>query len=74
MIPDAFLYDRGDMGEHGLDIGVYTKPKARVLKGPIRTAVRVSVCGDCGHIEWRASDPRKLWEAYVERLAREMGD
>ncbi len=72
MIPDAFFYAEG-YGGAKLSIGVYTKPDAMMMKGPVRTDLEISVCGDCGHVEAEAADPRKLWDAYVQRLAREMG-
>lgn len=71
MIPDAFVYAEG-YGSATLSVGIFTKPKAKIMKGPVRTPLRLSVCGDCGHVEIEASEPRVLWEAYVERLAREM--
>ena len=72
MIPDAFFHAEG-YGASKLNVGVYTNPKAMMMKGPVRTELQMSVCGDCGFVEAQAADPRKLWDAYVERLAREMG-
>ncbi len=72
MIPGAFFYAEG-YGSAKLSVGIFTKPKAMVMKGPVRTPLRLSVCGDCGHGEAEAAEPRKLWESYVDRLAREMG-
>lgn len=71
LIPDAFFYAEG-YGGAKLSIGVYTKPNAIMMKGPVRTGLRFSVCGDCGFVEAEAAEPRKLWDAYVDRLAREM--
>ena len=70
LIPDAFLYAEG-YGSARLSVGVYTKPDARVMKGPVRTGLRLWVCGDCGFLEAEADEPRKLWDAYVDRLSRE---
>jgi hypothetical protein len=71
MIPDAFVAAEG-YGGVSLNVGVFTKPKAMMMKGPVQSKISVSVCGDCGFIEAEAVEPRKLWDAYVERLAREM--
>ena len=71
MIPDAFVYLK-DLGSTGLQVGVYKKPDAKVLKGAVRTDLTFSVCGDCGFVEAEAKDFRKLWDAYVDRLAREL--
>ncbi|WP_412062544.1 hypothetical protein [Rubrivirga sp. IMCC45206] len=73
MIPDAFLYAEG-YGGPKMSIGVNKNPKARVLKGPVRTPLRFKVCGDCGLVETEAEDPHALWEAHVERLTREFED
>lgn len=70
IIPDAFLYAEG-YGSAKLSVGVYKKPDAMVMKGPVRTTLQFRVCGDCGLIEAEADDFRALWAAYVERLARE---
>lgn len=72
LIPDAFIYVDG-YGASKLSVGVHKKPGAAVLKQPVRTDLRLRVCGDCGLVEAEAADPRRLWEAYVERLSREFG-
>ena len=73
LVPDAFLRVADYVSDVKLEAGVFTKPDALMMKGPVRTSVRVSVCGDCGFIEAEASEPRKLWDAYVDRLSRELG-
>ena len=72
VIPDAFAYVK-DVGAVRPQAGVLTKPEALMMKGPVRTDLRLRVCGDCGLVEVEAADPRALWEAYVERLSREFG-
>ena len=72
LIPDAFVYAEG-YGSAKLSVGVYKKPEAKIMKGPVRTGLKISVCGDCGHVEAEAEDFRALWAAYVERLSREFG-
>ena len=73
MIPDAFVH-APDMGSAvRLQVGVYRKPDAMVMKSPVRTDLRASVCGDCGFVEVESADPRALWEAYVDRLSRQLG-
>lgn len=73
IVPDARLIDRG----HGNDrqpseVGVETKPDAWVLKGEVRVPTRVQVCGDCGFVETYVTDPHRVWEAHVERAARQL--
>lgn len=72
MIPDAFFYLKDYGSAANLQVGVYKKPDAMVMKGAVRTDLTLSVCGDCGFVEAEAKDFRKLWEAYVDRLAREL--
>lgn len=73
VIPNAFLRVKDTISEARLQVGVYRKPEALVMKGPERVEVGVRVCGDCGFVSAFAEEPRKLWEAYVERLSREFG-
>ena len=73
LIPDAFLGAKDLATALRLTVGVYTKPDALVLKGAVTSGVRVEVCGECGHIEAVAEEPGALWDAYVERLSRELG-
>ena len=73
LIPDAFLYAEG-YGASKLSVGVHKNPSARVMKQPVRVELRFSVCGDCGFVESEAAEPRTLWDAYVDRLARELDD
>ena len=72
--PDVRLIDRGDGDlRKPAELGVTTKPQALVFKGEVRVPTRAQVCGDCGFVEVYATDPRALWEAYVDRLSREFG-
>lgn len=72
VIPDAHLY-LADLGSSRIQVGVERKPDAKVMKSPARTDVQVRVCGDCGLVETESADPSALWDAYVERLSREIG-
>ncbi len=74
VIPDVRLIDRGDADQRKVtELGVATKPQALVFKGEVRVPTHAQVCGDCGFVEVYATDPRTLWEAYVDRLSREFG-
>ena len=72
IIPDAFAYVK-DVGSVKPQAGVFKKPEAVFMKQPVRTDLRLRVCGDCGLVEVEAEDPHALWEAYVERLSNEFG-
>ncbi|MGB3542112.1 hypothetical protein [Rubrivirga sp.] len=71
MIPDAFVTAEG-YGGVTLNVGLFVNPKAMMMKRPVQSKLSVSVCGDCGHVEAEVVEPRKLWDAYIERLSREM--
>lgn len=73
IIPDAFLTVKDMVSAAKLLVGVYRKPDALMMKAPERVDADLRVCGDCGHVSLVASDPRRLWEAHVERLSREFG-
>lgn len=72
LIPDAFFYAEG-YGAAKASVGVFKNPGALMMKQPVRTDLRLRVCGDCGFVEAEAADFRLLWEAYAERLSREFG-
>ena len=68
MIPDAFLVAK-DLGTITVQVGVHRRPRALMLKQSETTNAELSVCGECGFVELRASDPDALWEAHLDRLA-----
>lgn len=75
VIPNVQVIDRGDANARKpLDLGLATKPDARVFKGEVRVQTTASVCGDCGFVEVYATDPAALWDAHIDRLARLLGD
>ena len=74
VVPDARLIDRdASDARKPAEVGVLTNPGAWVFKGEVRVPTRVQVCGDCGLVEVYATEPWKLWDAYVDRLARDLG-
>ena len=73
VIPDAYVYDRGDMGTPAFQVGLNRNPDAVIMKRPERTDLRVRVCGDCGFVSLFAADAAALWAAHVDRLSRQFG-
>ena len=74
VVPEARLLDRNENGaRQPAEVGVQKNPGAWVFKDEVRVPTRVQVCGDCGFVEVYATDPHALWDAYVDRLARELG-
>ena len=71
VIPDARLVDRGDGdARKTLDVGLETRPDAVVFKKETRVPLRAQVCGDCGFVDLFATDPGRMWEAYLDRMER----
>jgi len=54
-----------DSMEEPTKVSVYENPSARVFKGRRKGAVRLCICGECGHIESYLREPAELYEAYA---------
>ena len=73
VVPDVELVDRGESdARRPTQLGFETKPDAILFTGEVRVGTRARVCGDCGFVELYADDAAKLWDAYVDRLARDL--
>ncbi len=73
MVPDALLLERTNEGRRRpVETVVQTRPDAWVLKGEVSQPTRAQVCGDCGFVELYAVDPHAIWDAHVDRTAREL--
>ena len=73
MIPSVrFLEVDGNGGRRPVEAAVQTQPDAALFKGEIRVPLTSRVCGDCGIVEVYASDPHKLWDAHIDRTARQL--
>ena len=73
MVPDVRVIDRGDQNvRQATEVGLQTNPQALLFKGEVRVGTRAQVCGECGFVEVYATDPPALWDAYVDRLARDL--
>jgi hypothetical protein len=51
-------------GEVEIEVG-QRNPEALVFTYPISASIRASICGDCGHVEFVAENPRRLWTDYL---------
>lgn len=74
MVPEVRVVDRGDANSTRLttELGLATKPDAVLFKGEVRFETVARVCGDCGFVELYAREPHALWDAHVDRLARQL--
>lgn len=73
MIPGVQVLDRGESDyRKPTELGLTTKPEAVLFKGEVRSHTTARVCGDCGFVEVYATDPAALWDAYIDRVARDL--
>ena len=68
VVPDVVVYAAG-YGIHTLHVGVVTRPEAMMNKGVVSSPAAYRACSDCGLVMQYATEPHKLWEGHVDRLA-----
>lgn len=51
-------------GEAWLEIATDEDPDALIFKNRFRSGVQADVCGECGYIEFYATNPRGLYRTY----------
>lgn len=71
IIPNAMVLDTGQYSEGYLQIAFDESPDALVFKNRSKSSVRVSVCGDCGYLEFYAAQPNVIYQAYQNKLNNE---
>ncbi len=72
MVPGVRLIERVNDDRKATELGLATKPNAILFKGEVRVETTAQVCGDCGFVEVYATEPYKLWDAHIDRLARDL--
>ena len=68
IIPGVRLIDQGQGSDGASKVVVFGNPDALVFKDRRYGEVKADICGECGHIELRVSNPRELYEHYIESL------
>jgi len=72
VIPLVGVMDQGQHSDGRLKAHVgYTNPEAWLFKGPVYAKLSATICGECGHTELTAENPRELYDAYLAAKARE---
>ncbi|MBA3784907.1 MAG: hypothetical protein H0X15_05105 [Acidobacteria bacterium] len=51
-----------------MQIAVDEQPDALMFKQRTKSDVKVSVCGDCGYLEFYAAEPGSMYQAYQNML------
>jgi hypothetical protein len=65
VIPNVRIVDRGDGNmRRDLQVELYENPDAFIFKGAHAGTLSASICGSCGYIEIRVSNPQELLTAY----------
>jgi predicted nucleic-acid-binding Zn-ribbon protein len=68
IIPNAMVLDTGEYASGYLQIAIDEHPEAFVFKQRIKSGVKVSVCGNCGYLEFYAGEPGLMYQAYQNML------
>lgn len=71
LIPDVPLLDHyGAVGEFSdqATVEVQAKPNAWFSKKGVSSKLSALICGECGFVELRVSNPQQLYEAYQRSL------
>ena len=68
IIPNAMVLDTGQYSSGYLQIAFDGNPDALVFKQRIKSTVRVSICGNCGYLEFYAGDAALMFQAYQNML------
>lgn len=61
-IVDQGQYSDGQLKAHVAD----RKPDAFVFKNSVFAKLRVTICGECGHAELSAMNPKSLYAAWLK--------
>ena len=64
IIPSAMVLDTGQYASGYMQIAVDEQPDALMFKQRTKSDVKVSVCGDCGYLEFYAAEPGSMYQAY----------
>lgn len=65
LMPDLHTYTES----HGEKINVVAVPGAFLRLPHGISAIRATVCGDCGHTDFHATDYAQMWDAWREHNA-----
>ena len=65
LIPDVKVADQGDSSNGHLRVVVYGDPHALIFKDRHYENLIATICGDCGHVELRVSNPHGLYRHYL---------
>jgi hypothetical protein len=68
IIPNVRVVDQGQYSDGQLKLVVFGEPDALIFKDKLYGKVAAHVCGECGHIELRVSNPQEMYRKYRASL------
>ncbi len=66
IIPGLTIVDQGGGSDGKLKAVIFGSPQALIFKDREYGEIKTDICGKCGHIELRVTNPRELYEHYQE--------
>lgn len=73
IIPGVTVGDQGRQSSGELKVVIAAHPDARIFREVTFSRLRAAICGDCGHVELAADDPRALYDAYLRNIGATQG-
>ena len=64
IIPGLTIVDHGERSDGKLTAVIFGSPQALIFKDRLYAEIKADICGKCGHIELRVTNPKELYEHY----------
>ena len=64
IIPGLTIADQGEGSDGKVKAVTFGSPQALIFKDRLYGEIKADICGKCGHIELRVTNPRELYEHY----------
>jgi hypothetical protein len=68
VIPNASIGDQGQHSDGKLKAEVVGNPDAWIFKDIERSELKADICGQCGHVELKVTNPGLLYEHYLRSV------
>jgi len=68
IIPEVRIIDQGQYSDRKLHVVICGDAEALIFKDRLYGELKAHICGECGHTELRAVNPKDLYNKYQESL------
>jgi hypothetical protein len=68
MMLGVTVYDQGQGSQGTLSVVICGDPSALIFKDRLYGELKADICGDCGHVELRVTNPRELYRHHRKSL------